>query len=463
MSNSFETFRAAFQGEIVTVESSDYEAAIARWAANATRKAKYVAFVKTTEDVSTALKFARDEGLPIAIRGGGHSTSGASSSEGGLVIDLSRYLNAVKIDVEAKRAYVGGGAIWEAVDKAAIAYGLASVAGADNTAGVGGLTLGGGQGWLSAEHGLVIDNLIQATMVIADGSVMTASATENPDLFWAIRGGGSNFGVCVEFVIQLHEQRKTVYSGFLIFPPHIVDAVLDVTEKWWKAGPGPKGSLVQIVTKGPPPDYHPCVLVIPFYNGSLDEGREKFKAFLELQPVDMTKEIPYENANALMNDYTRPGKQVYMRGVGQTQYSPSVVKETFSAVSERSAPDMQVMMIYDLFPREKINSIPKDACAFSTRGLAYNCIAIAVWEQASEMNNEKAKEHIEVLTKIVSSKEEDPSASLHRLYSNFIDDDSSRDGSAKVMFGENYPRLQQIKKKYDPELIFSKWFAVSPA
>lgn len=104
----------------------------------------------------------------------------------------------------------------------------------------------------------------KVTTVIADGSVLTASATENPDLFWAIRGGGSNFGVCVEFVIQLHQQRRTVYSGFLIFPPHLVDAVLGVTEKWWKAGPGPKESLVQIVTKGPPPDYHVSVPLMSY-------------------------------------------------------------------------------------------------------------------------------------------------------------------------------------------------------
>lgn len=133
MPNNFETFRTAFQGDIVTADSPDYAASIARWAANATRKAKYVAFVKSVGDVTAALKFARDEGLPIAIRGGGHSTSGASSSEGGLVIDLSRHLNTVKIDAEVKLAHIGGGAVWEAVDKAAIAHGLASVAGADNT------------------------------------------------------------------------------------------------------------------------------------------------------------------------------------------------------------------------------------------------------------------------------------------------------------------------------------------
>ncbi len=133
MSNNFEAFKAVFQGDIVTADSSDYEAAIARWAANATRRAKYVVFVKSAGDITVALKFAKDEGLPIAIRGGGHSTAGASSQEGGLIIDLSRHLNVVRIDAEAKRAYIGGGAIWETVDKAAIVHGLASVAGADNT------------------------------------------------------------------------------------------------------------------------------------------------------------------------------------------------------------------------------------------------------------------------------------------------------------------------------------------
>ncbi len=132
MSNHFETFKAIFQGDIVAADSSDYEAAIARWAANATRKAKYIAFVKSVGDVTAALDFAKDEGLPIAIRGGGHSTSGASSQEGGLVIDLSRHLKTARIDAEAKRAYVGGGAIWETVEKEDIKYALATVGGTVN-------------------------------------------------------------------------------------------------------------------------------------------------------------------------------------------------------------------------------------------------------------------------------------------------------------------------------------------
>ncbi len=138
MLSNFDTFKAAFQGDIVTEDSPDYVAAISRWAANAARKAKYICFVKGTGDIAAALKFAKAEGLIIAIRGGGHNPAGASSHEGGLIIDLSRYLNGVRIDAEDKRAYVGGGALWETVDKEAIKCGLASVGGTVNHTGVGG-------------------------------------------------------------------------------------------------------------------------------------------------------------------------------------------------------------------------------------------------------------------------------------------------------------------------------------
>jgi len=161
--SDFASFQKAFKGDLVTPGDAGYAEALSRWASNARRNAKIVAFVKCAEDASLAIKYAKEHKLPIAIRGGGHSSSGGSSSEGGLVIDLSRYLNVVKVDAEKKLAYIGGGSVWETVDKAAIEHGLATVAGTVNHTGVGGLLLGGGFGWLSAAHGLVIDNLVQAT------------------------------------------------------------------------------------------------------------------------------------------------------------------------------------------------------------------------------------------------------------------------------------------------------------
>lgn len=241
------------KGDIVTPDSPDYKAAIARWASNAERNAKIVAFVKDADDVAATLAFVRSTSprLPLAIRGGGHSSSGASSVENGLVIDLSRYCNSVRVDPENKLAYVGGGALWADVDREAIKYGLAGVAGTVSHTGVGGLTLGGGFGWLAAEHGLVVDNLVQVTLITADSQILTVNANSYPDLWWGIRGGGCNFGVVTEFVYRIHPQRKTVYGGVLIFTPDALDKLVPATAAWWERGPHEKEGMMQLMTVGP--------------------------------------------------------------------------------------------------------------------------------------------------------------------------------------------------------------------
>ncbi|KAG6824886.1 hypothetical protein H0H87_010821, partial [Tephrocybe sp. NHM501043] len=248
--DDFNAFKSSFKGDIVTPDDPDYQKAISRWAVNAQRRAKVVAFVKNAVDVGLAIAYARTSGLPIAIRGGGHSPAAASSSEGGLVIDLSRYLNEARVDPEKQVVYVGGGALWDVVDSEAIKHGLATVGGTVNHTGVGGLVLGGGYGWLSPEHGLAIDNLVQATVVTADGSVLTASDAENQDLFFGIRGGGCNFGVVTEFVLRLHPQRRTVYAGILVLRPPSLEKLVGVTSAWFE-GAGEKESMIQIMTMGP--------------------------------------------------------------------------------------------------------------------------------------------------------------------------------------------------------------------
>jgi len=180
---SFADFRAQFKGDIVTPQDQGYETVIDRWAANARRRAAVVAFVKDAKDVALAIMYAQKAALRIAIRGGGHSAAGTSSSEGGLIIDLSRCLNQVRVHADKKLAFVQGGAIWRTVDEAAIKYGLACVAGAVNDTGVGGLSVGGGYGWLSGAHGLVIDNTVEVTIVTADGSELRANEMQNSELF----------------------------------------------------------------------------------------------------------------------------------------------------------------------------------------------------------------------------------------------------------------------------------------
>jgi len=301
-------------GDWITPDHPRYSEAIARWAVNAERRAKAVAFVKSAQDVVTVLKYARQYNYPIAIRGGGHSTSGASSIEDGVVVDLSRYLSGVRVDPVEKLAYVGGGAIWETVDKTAIEHGLATVGGTVNHTGVGGLLLGGGYGFLTGQHGLALDNLVQATVVTARGEVLTASDAENAELFWGIRGSGCNLGVVTEFVLRLHPQRRTVFGGILAYPPPLNPRVAAAAAKFWESGLSEQATIGLAHTADPAGN--PLVLSVLFWNGSEEEGRAHFKPFfdlgkrcpmglnellqLETGPVmDTCKEIPYEELNSI--------------------------------------------------------------------------------------------------------------------------------------------------------------------
>jgi FAD/FMN-containing dehydrogenase len=254
-----QNFEPTFEGDIVTSSNPSYVRAISRWASNSERQARYILFPKNDQAVALAIIFATNNNLPIAVRGGGHSVSGSSSVQDGVVIDLSRFLNGVVIDPVGRLAFVGGGATWATVEETAMQHGLATVAGTVNETGVGGLTLGGGWGFLSGEYGLSLDNLTRATVVTASGSILTASPDSNPDLFWGIRGGGCNFGVVTEFVFALHPQRSTVFGGALVFQPVHLDRLVNTIVQWWHdVKPKEAGSLV--IARFP---YNPTVRLHP--------------------------------------------------------------------------------------------------------------------------------------------------------------------------------------------------------
>ncbi|OSC98710.1 FAD-binding domain-containing protein [Trametes coccinea BRFM310] len=464
--SDFETFRSSFTGDILTPDDPGYDQAIARWAKNAARRAAVVAFVKDAEDVSKAIRYAKQAKLPIAIKGGGHNPSGASSSEGGLVIDLSRYLNEAKIDPEKRLAYVGGGATWETVDKAAIQHGLATVGGTVNHVRL--LVLGGGYGWLSAAYGLAIDNLVQATVVTADGAVRTANETENADLFWGIRGAGSNFGVVTEFVLKLHPQRRTVFAGLAIFSPDTLDALLDVTQQWWDEGPSEKEGMIQAFTRGP--DHQPCVVCFIFYNGSEEEGRQNYKAFFDLKPVaDVCKEMPYEELNTLQNAVATPGQTAYMKGAFAPQPFPrTLLPHVFTRLVSLSAPATHtVALLMEYFPLRAANAVPDGATAYR-RGLAPNVLCVVYAREDGEGAWAYARDVARELTGMFAEgagkgKGDDLG------YGNYSPDSDAlpAEGSvsadkAALLFGSNYPRLQQLKAKYDPERVFNKWFTITP-
>ncbi|TRM68487.1 hypothetical protein BD626DRAFT_116866 [Schizophyllum amplum] len=456
-------FPPEFKGDLVTPESADYEESIKRWAVNAKRPAKIVAFVKDAADIALAIKYARTHNLEIAIKCGGHHPAGASSTDGGLVIDLHRYMDYARIDPEKKLGYVGGGAVWETVDKAAIAHGLATVGGTVNHTGVSGLTLGGGYGFLSSSYGLALDNVLGATVITADGSILTANEKENPDLFWGIRGGGSNFGVISEFVFQLYDQRKTVFAGLVIFPPTVLKGLVAVTEEWWKTA-GDKEAMIQIAAVGP--DHKPGIIIVIFYNGSEEEGRAVYKKFFDLGPVaDMAKEIPYEVLNSLQNPVAYHGQGVYQKGVAHKKPDYETIQAAFDRVvelCEKPGPNPNIMFEY--FPLHKVVAKSGDTSAF--RRDPYPSVLVnAFWVEDTEENLKLGKEIVYEMCAMIKKSSPELSAEQQQGYGNYDDEAVSKVSANKaaLVFGKYYPRLQELKKKYDPDMVFHKWFPITPA
>nr|AGK29855.1 FAD-binding protein [Volvariella volvacea] len=462
-----------FKGDIITPEDPQYANAIARWARNAERRASAIAFVKDAADVALAIDYAKTHSLSLAVRGGGHSASGASSSEGGLVIDLSRYLNGVTIDAESRLAYVGGGGGWLPLVVQSIMYVFKDMCddnpltGLPPKTGVGGLVLGGGYGWLTGTHGLAIDNLAKVTVVTADGSIRSVSESENPDLWFGIRGGGCNFGVATEFVLKLHPQRRTVYSGLLIFKPDALEQIVKVTSEWILTASQEEGMLhiTSVDPRG-----QPAIVIIPFFNGPENEGRSKFKALFDIGPVlDETTEIPYEKLNTLQNAMVYPGQGVYMKGLSQTEPHYDTISRAYHKALELVQQGFRPAVLYEYVPLHKVMSVPSGDSAFRREGTS-NVLAVMLWDGDDPKRTQVARSTAYEIADILLGGQGGLTAAQKLGYGNYADFDFGAEigqpiqaDGARLAFGDKYPRLQEIKRKYDPDNIFNKWFPITPA
>jgi FAD/FMN-containing dehydrogenase len=223
-------------------------------------------------------------------------------------------MRGVTVDPEKKTLTAEGGALWEDVDLAAAKYGLGAVGGTVNHTGIGGLTLGGGYGYLSPKYGLVIDNLLEVELVLADGKIVTASENGNQDLFWGARGAGAAFGIATSFVYQAHDQKNDVWGGLLVFPPTQLGEVVAFANHVLEAPQGEK--LMMIAFGTPPPAFQPAITAVIFYNGSEEEGKSFYEPLLKLGPLaDMTAVMPYHAANTMLNPAMGPGLRRTMKGM----------------------------------------------------------------------------------------------------------------------------------------------------
>ncbi len=277
--SGYEELRSRVEGEVITPDDVSYEEARRVWNGMIDRHPAAVVRCASSADVVTALAFARDGEMPVAVRCGAHSTPGYSTCDGGVVIDL-RPLNHVAIDPANRTARVGGGAVWAELDAASQEHGLAVTGGRVSDTGVAGLALGSGSGWLERMYGVTCRSLVSAEVVTADGRIVTASADENPDLLWGLRGGGGNFGVVTELEFRLHPVGPIVTAGMLVYPRAQAREVIRFYRDYMSTAPDQVAGGVALLTAPPEPfvpaelQGQPAVGVVFCYVGPVDEGEE---------------------------------------------------------------------------------------------------------------------------------------------------------------------------------------------
>ncbi|GIC87431.1 FAD-binding oxidoreductase [Aspergillus udagawae] len=360
--------------------------------------------VTSSDEAATVVRFATCHEIPFTVRGGGYSTSGASTTHGGLVLDLCR-LRDVHVDPYSRVLTVQGGALWEDVDIAAAQYKLAVVGSTLNQIGAAGATLGGGYGWLTGQYGLAIDNLLWARMILADGSIVIASEEQYPDLFWAIRGAGQSFGVAVELGFRAHKQDHHVFAGTLLFTADKLHAIVNFANQFETITDGKQGFWFGLTML---PSMAQCsILVVVFYNGPQAAAQRFFSPILSLESVmDRTQMLPYDSLNGILNsvdilacrgslsrvDIKYPADMSVivprksLRGSNVTlpldvDFVLSIYDE-FNSVLRDYPQTRESRLLFELLPNIQLAKVPNDATAFASRGPYYNVSTLFEWSGA---------------------------------------------------------------------------------
>jgi len=417
-----------------------------------------VVFPTTAGHVSNAIKFAIAHSIPFTACGGGHSTSGSSASDGGLVIDLRRMRDA-SVDPEARTITFGGGCLWSDVDDAAWIHGLSTPGGGVSHTGVGGLILGGGFGFLSARDGLTIDCLLSVEVVLADGTITTASDAENPDLFWALRGAGQGFGIATSFTSRVFPQGN-VWAGSIVFPVSRIADVVAGANAVLEAEKRDRAVVVGLAFV-PMPEPTPALVVLAFFDGPQDAGEKAFAPLLSLGPLASTaQEVAYPAVNTLANPMFPHGGRYQFGGANATYpLSAAVVQATADAWFDglnalNSADDLRgSAVMFEGIPSTKIREVAPEATAFASRGSYFNVALIMNWKNAaSDAAVMEFRRKIAAQIRSMGFEGDEVGGKGVGHYYNYL---SSR-VSAEAAFGGNAARLKELKAKYDPDNRFDK-------
>ena len=439
-----------FRGRLISPDHADYDAARSVWNGLIDRRPQMIARCIGAADVVAAVRFARDHDLEIAIRGGGHNVAGTAVCDNGIVIDLSA-MRGVRVDPADRVAWVQGGALWGDVDRETQAHGLATTGGIVSHTGVAGLALGGGVGWLMRKHGLTVDNLLAADVVTADGELLRASEDEHSDLFWALRGGGGNFGVVTSFEFRLHSVGPTVLAGPVLWDAGDVEHVLRFYRDFVSDAPDELGTVVRFGTAPPLPviparlHWRPVISVGTCYAGPIEDGERALRPLRGFGSplVDLVGPSPYVGFQAAIDSTVPHGWNYYWKSTHLPELSDDLIDVIAGHAFSCSSPRSYAAMFH---LKGAVSRVAEGGTAFGNRQASHAITLDGVWrrgEDFGETDTAWAKGFFAALDRFREG-----------VYVNFLGGDEDP-GRVREAYGDSvYDRLVHVKSTYDPDNVF---------
>ena len=444
----FDELRVRFRGALLRPGEEGYDDARRIWNGAIDRRPALIARCAGADDVGAAVRFARERGLRVSVRGGGHSIAGHSVCDGALMIDLS-LMRSVRVDPERKVARIAGGALWSDVDRACAPHGLATTGGIISHTGVGGLTLGGGLGHLMRKHGLTVDNLLAVELVTADGEQLRVDADSEPELFWGLRGGGGNFGIATAFEFRLHPVGPIILGGPIFWPIEAMPQVLRFLRGFAPGAPDELGITLSIAAAPPAPFLppgrfgKPIIGIVLAWAGDLDEGENAIAPLREVAtPIaQVVRPIPYVALQGMLDGGAPHGRHYYWKS-HRFETFPDELIEVFAArVESVTAPFWQ---LNGWAVGGAASRVDPSATAVGHRDVGFDLNVVAAWPPP----NPGVEEHTAWVREGWAQME--PYA--EGVYANFISDEG--DAGVEAAYGERLSRLVALKDQYDPTNFF---------
>ena len=427
-----------FKGQMLTPNDPGYDQARAVWNGMIDKRPAFIARCTNSNDIIQALKFDREKNLAISVKGSSHNVAGNAVAEGGLMIDLSP-MKKIQIDKATRTVSAEPGVLWRELDNATMQHGLATTGGTVSDTGIAGLTLGGGLGWLMGKHGLACDNLISAEIITPSGELIKVDEKNHPDLFWAIRGGGGNFGIVSLFSYQLHEVSQTVMAGMLFYPMDQALEVFRFYREYVRKSPDELMSYSGFLVT---PDGMPVTFILPAWMGEPDQAEKYLAPLREFGPpiADLISEISYTQLQSILDAAAPAGIRRYWKSGYFAELSDELIQIYLKHLADRPSP-LSAVLFYHI--KGAATRTDPSATAFRHRKDQWDSDIISQWIDAAD--DEKNINWTRNFWKAIEPFSEG-------VYVNHLDaDDNSRIRNA---YGENYSRLQEVKSKYDPENFF---------